>query len=97
MDSQACSRCGRKVKHLYVLRGTGGDAGKCLRCALQHWPLVRRSLFIALFVGTVLTAINQGTILAKGQFPAALCWKIPLTYCVPFLVATFGALSSSRR
>jgi hypothetical protein len=47
-------------------------------------------------VGTVLVAINQGTVLAKGDFPASLYWKIPLTYLVPFCVATWGALINSR-
>ncbi|MBM4405801.1 MAG: hypothetical protein FJ039_06420 [Chloroflexi bacterium] len=70
---------------------------RCFRCALRHWAILRRSLIVALIVGTALTAINQGTVLAKGDFPAALYWKIPLTYCVPFCVATFGALSASRR
>jgi len=55
-----------------------------------------RSLLIALFVGTVLTAINQGNLLLDGEFPAALYWKIPLTYCVPFLVATAGAVLNAR-
>jgi len=58
--------------------------------------LLRRSLLTALVVGTVLTAINQGNIIVDGQFPAGLYWKIPLTYSVPFLVATWGALVNSR-
>jgi hypothetical protein len=41
-------------------------------------------------------AINQGTTLFEGTFPAALAWKIPLTYLVPFIVATWGALLNSR-
>ena len=47
-------------------------------------------------VGTILVAINQGTVLAGGHFPSALAWKIPLTYAVPFCVATWGALINSR-
>ncbi len=50
----------------------------------------------AIVVGTALTAINQGTLLLDGQFPPDLLWKVPLTYCVPFCVATWGALSNSR-
>jgi hypothetical protein len=48
-------------------------------------------------VGTILVAINQGTVLAAGEFPAALLWKIPLTYLVPFCVASWGALGAARR
>ena len=37
--------------------------------------------------------------LFDGDFPSALAWKVPLTYCVPFLVTTWGALGNafSRR
>ncbi len=69
----------------------------CWRCAVRHGPMLRRSLMTAIVVGTLLTAINQGNIIAGGAFPAALWWKIPLTYCVPFCVATWGALINSRR
>jgi len=58
--------------------------------------MLKRSFLTALFVGTILTAINQGNTLLQGEFPAALAWKIPLTYCVPFCVATWGALINSR-
>ncbi len=59
--------------------------------------MLRRSLIACLVVGTVLTLLNQGDKLFAGQFPTALAWKIPLTYSVPFLVATYGALVNSRR
>jgi hypothetical protein len=58
--------------------------------------MLKRSLLTALVVGTILTAINQGTVLADGHFPFELYWKVPLTYCVPFCVATWGALINSR-
>jgi hypothetical protein len=63
---------------------------------LQHGPLARRSLAIALVVGTLLTAINQGNVILSGDLPGALAWKIPLTYAVPYCVATLGALFNSR-
>jgi hypothetical protein len=53
-------------------------------------------LLTALVVGTVLTAINQGNLILSGDLSAALIWKVPLTYCVPFCVATWGALVNSR-
>ena len=55
-----------------------------------------RSLVIAAIVGTLLTAINQGNIILQGDASAALAWKIPLTYSVPYCVATAGALMNSR-
>jgi len=51
---------------------------------------------IAAIVGTVLLAINQGDVLLSSRWPAALIWRVPLTYVVPFLVATWGALLNSR-
>jgi hypothetical protein len=95
MSAAACSRCGRPLagRWAFVLDGQPFD----LRCVLLYRPLLRRSLLTALVVGTLLVAINQGTVLARGDVPAALAWKVPLTYAVPFCVATWGALVNSRR
>jgi hypothetical protein len=57
-------------------------------------PIVRRSLTVALVIGTVLNAINQGPELVSGE-PLVL-WKLALTYCVPFCVASYGAFSALR-
>jgi hypothetical protein len=92
-----CDWCGReRVRLLFLFRGRGGSLLKCLRCALRHPPLVRRSFGIAVIVGTVLLAINQGDVLLSPRWPRALLWKVPLTYLVPFVVATWGALLNSR-
>jgi hypothetical protein len=72
-----------------------GQTLKCLRCALLHFPMLKRSLIAAVVVGTVLTSLNQGDTLLSGQWNNALYWKIPLTYCVPLIVATYGALTNS--
>ncbi len=51
----------------------------------------RRSFVVALVVGTILNLINQGDALVNG---ARLdLWKLILTYAVPYLVATYGAVS----
>ena len=96
----SCQRCVRRVNRSssYTFRPRGGTGGitKCFRCALRHWPMIRRSLIASVVVGTALTALNQGDTLISGQLAGALAWKVPLTYCVPFLVATYGALSNSR-
>ena len=70
---------------------------RCLRCALTHGPLMRRSLIVAIIVGSILTAINQGNVLLSGEFPPSLYWKVPLTYAVPYCVATTGAILNGRR
>ena len=58
--------------------------------------MLRRSLIASAVVGTALTGLNQGDAILMGHWSSGLAWKIPLTYCVPFLVATYGALSNSR-
>lgn len=63
---------------------------KALREAMSP-ACARRSLVVAVIVGTALNAINQGDVwLASG---ALNYWKIALTYLVPFCVATYGAWS----
>ncbi len=64
---------------------------------LLHTPMIRRSLVIALVVGTLLTAINQGNLIAQGDLSLALAWKVPLTYLVPYCVATTGAVKLRPR
>jgi hypothetical protein len=93
----ACEACGReRVRLLFLFRTGAGSVHKCGWCALRHRPLLKRSLGIAAIVGSVLLAINQGDVLLSPQWPGALVWKVPLTYLVPFLVATWGALLNSR-
>ena len=99
-SEQPCQRCGRSTASSasFTFRPRGAAAGitKCLRCAMRHWPMLRRSLIASAVVGTALTALNQGDAILTGDPAGALAWKIPLTYCVPFLVATYGALANSR-
>lgn len=57
-------------------------------------PIVGRSLIVALVVGTILNAINQGPEIWAGE--DVVLWKLLMTYCVPFLVASFGAYSALR-
>ena len=93
----ACQRCQITLKRTaYEVRTGDGRSLRCLRCTLTNGPLVLRSLLIAAIVGTLLTAINQGNIILKGDASTALAWKIPLTYAVPYCVATAGALLNSH-
>lgn len=62
--------------------------GDAVRLALA-WPIAKRSMLVTVVVGSILNLINQGDALFYGS-PIEL-WKIGLTYCVPFCVATFGA------
>lgn len=67
----------------------------CWRCAFRNRRMLRRSLLTGAVVGTILTAINQGHIIFDGEWSLDLAWRIPLTYCVPFLVASWGALGNA--
>jgi hypothetical protein len=61
----------------------------CRYCVSDGVP--RRSLAVALIVGTVLNLINQGDVLFGGEHIDLT--KIVLTYAVPYCVATYGAVS----
>ncbi|MCP4327155.1 MAG: hypothetical protein GY791_01795 [Alphaproteobacteria bacterium] len=68
--------------------------GAWLKCACGE-GVPKRSLIVAVIVGTILNLINQGDHLLNGD---ALDWgKIVLTYCVPYCVATYGAVSFHMR
>lgn len=59
-----------------------------LKVVLQA-KYVRRSLVVAIVVGSALNLINQPeAILGEAQL---VWWKVILTYLVPFFVATYGA------
>ena|SRR5262245_17328141 len=96
--AERCSRCGEVFGSgaAYQFQAPDGVIRKCLPCALVHRPMLRRSGRIAIVVGTILTAINQGDVLLAGRWSPALAWKLPLTYAVPFIVATLGALGTGK-
>ena len=68
--------------------------GKLTRalCIARRPEIVRRSLFVALIVGTILNLINQGEMLS--DMSSLNLWKCALTYAVPYLVATYGSVMS---
>ena len=71
----------------------GNSRYRALRRALSR-RIAGRSLATMLVVGSILNAINQGdAILSSGTIN---WWKLGLTYCVPFCIATFGAYSAYR-
>ncbi len=51
----------------------------------------RRSLWVAVIVGSLLNLINQGDRIFSGQ--ALDLVKLALTYLVPYFVSTYGAVS----
>jgi hypothetical protein len=54
----------------------------------------QRALAVAAVVGTILNLINQGDAIFG---PAAVNgFKLALTYCVPYGVCTYGAVTAKR-
>jgi hypothetical protein len=54
----------------------------------------KRAFYTAIVVGTVLTMINHGDILIQGNWPPFI--KVVLTYCVPYCVTTWGAITGKK-
>jgi hypothetical protein len=72
------------------------DDPLCIVCAILYRPVLRRAVYVALVVGTILTIINQGDVLLAGEITLLVMAKILLTYLVPYSVSTFSALSANR-
>jgi len=87
-----CNRCHARAGSYAVTRA-GVPRALCARCLARSPAVMKRAALTALVVGTVLTALNQGDAIVRGDLSSALLWKVPLTYCVPYLVTTWGALS----
>ena len=51
----------------------------------------KKAFLTALVVGSILTSINHGDMILSGEYPY---WrKILLTYCVPYCVTTWVAIT----
>jgi hypothetical protein len=57
---------------------------------------LRRTVKIALVVGTLLTAINQLDVILRGDATTITSVKCGLNYCVPFVVSNLGLLAGKR-
>jgi hypothetical protein len=66
-----------------------------LRICLRREHL-RRTIKIALVVGTILTLINQLDVIVKGDATTLTWVKAGLNYCVPFIVSNLGLLAGKR-
>lgn len=66
-----------------------------LRIAVRR-DVALRGIKVGAIVGTILVAINQGDSMLTGNLSIEALWKIPLTYCVPYLVSTYVSVSAIR-
>lgn len=69
-----------------------GSHRPSLAAVIFERGIVRRSIVVAVIVGTILNIINQGDALVAGG--PVVAWKLVLTYCVPYCVATYGAVTA---
>lgn len=58
---------------------------------------MRRCIPVALVVGTILTLLNQGSIIVGGRATAATWLRTGGNYIVPFCVSSYGFWSAARR
>lgn len=66
------------------------------------WLICRGATFatacrIALVVGTVLTVINQGSVLVSGDSGVTTWLRVAANYAIPYVVASVGYLAPYRR
>ena len=59
---------------------------------------LKRTIAVALVVGTILFCINQLDVVVRGQATVVVWLKSALTYLVPFCVSNYGiAVATHRR
>ena len=61
-----------------------------------HPTHLRKTIGVALFIGTVLFTINQLDVVIAGGITPRVVAKISLTYLVPFCVSNYGLLVGRR-
>lgn len=79
--------------------GSGPPAWSTWREAVSvvcYPPHLRKTVTIALIVGTVLFCINQLDVVLRGDATTAVWLKSAITYLVPFCVSNAGVLVASR-
>lgn len=66
------------------------------------WPIVagrtrRAALPVALVVGTLLVALNQGSTIVSGHLDSTVVWRACLNYLVPYVVSSVGYLRAANQ
>lgn len=54
----------------------------------------RRAAKVAILVGPILVAVNQGDVILRGGLDIICIVKIGLTFLVPYLVSTFSSVAA---
>ena len=61
------------------------------------WAAVRRSVLIALCVGSTIILLNHSDVLLAGAITPRVVVKMLVTPCVPFCVSFYGAYAAYRQ
>jgi hypothetical protein len=68
-----------------------------LVAVLSRRSHLKRTIAVALVVGTVLFCINQLDVVVRGQATVVVWLKCALTYLVPFCVSNYGIAVATHR
>jgi len=71
-------------------------AGEALRLCFCRRTL-RRTLTIAAIVGTILSLVNQASVIAGGDATVVTWVRVGANYLTPFCVSTAGFLTGTRQ
>jgi hypothetical protein len=64
---------------------------------VRYRPHLRKTILVALIVGTVIFSINQLDVVLRHKASLGTYVKGALTYAVPFCVSNYGILVATRR
>ena len=77
------------------VEAAGTSPPRLLRVVFSR-PSLSRCIPIALFVGTVLSLINQGSVIFGGHATDVTWIRVGFNYVVPFCVSSSGFFASQR-
>jgi len=66
----------------------------CVLIARGH--TFRTGVVVASVVGTILSGVNEGAVIASGHLEASTWLRVATNYIVPFVVASVGYLAPFR-
>lgn len=89
-----------KAKQIPPVHATGEPASWSTAreaiAVLRQPVVVRRTLRIALLVGTLLSVVNQGGVILGGDATLVTWIRVAANYVIPLCVSSAGVLSGTR-
>lgn len=84
------------MAHTPKVRDVESDVPPRLLATVFSRPSLSRCLPIAAVVGTILSLVNQGSVVFGGEATGATWARVATNYVVPFCVSSAGFFSSQR-